>query len=155
MNLLELIESYADLDPLVEAQNYPAIANYLGGAPLIQNPGTQQYVPVKVNLSDIFYLLQPEEFPIVVKVKEILKVGKELSDIMGESFIRTPADISKMLGEQGISLETKTAIDALIAKVELDPNYQDQVQGAPRWVAAGLGKQPSAEDVQAVLNGVG
>jgi len=155
MNLLAVINSYPELAGLVEGQNYPAIAKYLSEAPLIENPETQQTVPVKVDLKELFYLLQPTEFPIVAQVTEILKVGKELSAVMGMPFTtRSPTEISRMLGEQGISAETKTAIDALLAEQEPDPEYQPMVPGEPRWMASGLSKPPGAEDVQAVLNGV-
>lgn len=146
-----VILDYKSLEDDVENKNYVSIRDFLLQQNEIDNPVPQSEVPVEVDLSEVFYLLAPDEFPKILAVKEILKAGKELSEIMGKPFSRTPQDVLKLLVEQGISGDTKTAIEGLLSRTEPDPNYQAKVLDSPRWMKKGLNKPPSTEDIMFAL----
>lgn len=127
-------------------QDYQAIADALNAQPHVPNPTPRANVPKRLTLTDFLAAITPQEaFGLVAYpwLMDKIEAATATNDraAMGTLFALVSANLSA---------NSKTAIGALLAQAEPNPNWSETVAGDSIATTLGL-PRVSASDVQQVI----
>jgi hypothetical protein len=133
-----------------EAQDYQGIATALNRAEVVSNPEPQGNAPKRLTLAGIFAVIATTTPADVAKLSAIPGwVVERAEAAIGANDRASMANYLAIAGSQ-LSAASKTALTALLAETEPDPNWQEYTSGATVADTLGLGVV-RASDVQRVL----
>jgi len=132
---------------LVQAQDYPGLASQLNNRPLIANPTPQTAIPKIPGILDLFNAVTPAEAISIYQIPGLVQ------DIRNAITNGTLQDLQAYLTIAGgmLSANSKTAVSALLAQTQPDPNYQTQISSPSRAEVLGIYPVTPAQ-VQEALN---
>lgn len=149
-NVIEILKTELasnQYQSLVVAQNYQAIANQLNNRPLIANTATQQTVPLIPSIENVYAAITPEEALTLYQIPGLVDGIKQAITLASLPDLQ----IYFAIASTKLSTQSQINVQALLAKTQLDPNYQSQVPGQSRADQLGIYPVNSAQ-VQAALN---
>lgn len=145
--LREVITNTAAL----RGKSYPEIAEWLGGADLVENPvKAAPQVPAPVELKAIMALVPPAEMAKVYRLPGFITDLRTAIADQDRDYMGVLMQIA--LADGAITAATATKLQPLLVAQVADPAWSAQIPGAPRWQLAGLAAAPTAADVQAAAH---
>ncbi|MFN8468595.1 MAG: hypothetical protein U0X20_23755 [Caldilineaceae bacterium] len=152
--LKAVIEASNPLSALVRSGDYAAVAVWLGGADLINNP-TREAPPVTkpITFDQVIQLVPDDEAANCYSLPMFIEHVQRAIDTDNRVWLAKLLAIAQRKG--AISAGTAALLAPLLTETQADPTWQAKIAGPPRWVKLGLARAPSAADVQAAAHEAG
>ncbi len=148
--LKQAIQADAELRELAAAGNYPAVAEALNAAPMVDNPTPRGRVPAPVMLKQVMGLVPAAEMAKVYRFPGFIDDLRRALDSNDHEYLGVLLQIA--LADTAITQATAAQLQPLLTAQVDDPAWAAQVPGQPRWQAAGLAGPVDAAQVQAAAH---
>jgi hypothetical protein len=141
----KLVKSIKELKGL----SYPQIAEWFNFTPLITNPTPETYIQKKVRLGEVVALVDKSKhfeimnLPVYASAVTAYNTGNALDSLLYLEAIKSAGLITEQEWD---------SILTLLQQTEVDPTYQSQILGSPRYIEYGFESFITPSLVQEWLN---